>query len=162
MKKIRFISKLIKEEKIKLTSPSNEISKSYIEKSSNSLKASKILNNQNLVEESVSMSYYSMFHISLSLFYKIGIKCENHNAIIILLKELFNIDNYKISFAKEERIDKQYYIDFKITKDDSKILIEIAEEFNSEIYNFIQKLSNNNILEFNNKFKNTYFKVENE
>lgn len=107
MKRIKFIEKLIEEEKIRIVNSSDEISNSYLEKSQNSLKAAKILYAQNLFEESISMSYYSMFHISLSLFYKIGIKCENHNAVIIILKELFKIDIKLISFAKEERIDKQ-------------------------------------------------------
>lgn len=158
MKKIRFIAKLIIEEKIKLVEPSDNICNSYIIKSKNSLKAAKILFSQELYEESIFMSYYSMFHILQSLFFKIGIKCENNNAIIILLKELFDIDNSKISYAKEERIDKQYYIDFEITKDDSKDLIEIAEDFNSTIYEFISNLNNKSINGYYDKFKDAYFK----
>ena len=159
MRKIKFIEKLVREGKIKLVIASDDVSSSYFEKSQNSLKAAKILYAQSLFEESVSMSYYSMFHISLSLFYKVGIKCENHGAVIILLKELFGVDNSRISFAKEERIDKQYYIDFEITKDDSWFLIESAEVFISEVYYFCEKLSLNDVKKYNEMFRVVYFDV---
>lgn len=157
MKQIKFIEKLILKEKIKLNEPSLDISNSYKIKSKNSLKAAKILDSQQLYEESISMSYYSMFHITQSLLFRIGIKCENHSATIILLKELFKIDNSKISYAKEERIDKQYYIDFELTKDDSKELIKIAEEFNTKIYEFIENLNNKLTQKYNLEFKKTYY-----
>lgn len=160
MREIKFIKKLIQQEKIKIIAPNKEVSNSYYIKSNNSLKAAKILNMQELYEESISMSYYSMFHIVLSLFFKVGIKCENHSATIIILKELFNIDNSKISYAKEERVDKQYYIDFQITKEDSYELVEMAEEFNSQIFNFIENLNQNQIEKYNEDFKHTYFKNE--
>jgi uncharacterized protein (UPF0332 family) len=120
MKKIKFIQKLVKEEKILLVEPSKEIAESYKNKSTNSLKAAKLLYEQGLLEEATSMGYYAMYHKTNSLFYLIGLKCENHAAAIILLKELFDIDNKDISFAKVERVDKQYYTDFVITKDDVK------------------------------------------
>ncbi|MFH1432388.1 MAG: DNA-binding protein, partial [archaeon] len=57
-----------------------------------------------------------------------GIKCENHSASIILLKKIYSIDNTKISHAKKERIDKQYYIDFRITKDDAEDIIRLSQQ----------------------------------
>ena len=74
--------------------------------------------NNNKFEESVGLAYYSMYHLLIALLFKVGIKSENHSASVILLKEIFNQDNKKIFEAKTERIDKQYYIDFKITKSD--------------------------------------------
>ena len=156
MKKIIFIKKLVDENKIKLIDFSEEVSSSYLLKSKNSLKAAKLLYEQNLFEESISMCYYSMFHMSQSLFFKVGIKCENHNALIILLKELFGLDNNKISLAKKERIDKQYYIDFEVTKDDCLDLIKIVEEFNSELYIFTSSLSLGDFEHYRLSFKEIY------
>jgi len=39
------------------------------------------------------MAYYSMYYSVLALFFATGIKCENHTAAIILLREIFAIDN---------------------------------------------------------------------
>ena len=84
MKKIHFIENLVLEEKIQLVDASDDISSSYNQKSKNALKAAKLLFPQELLEEATSMAYYAMFHKLMSLFFKIGIKCENHAAAIIL------------------------------------------------------------------------------
>ena len=152
MSKPNFFFKLAKQEKLSLVEPSENISNSYIEKSQSNLISAKILIEHDRLEESVSMSYYSMYHMLTSLFFKCGIKCENHSASIILLKKLFDIDNSKISFSKSERIDKQYYTDFSITKKEVEEGIVIAEEFNSEIFDFISKLSNEKIKLVREKF----------
>jgi uncharacterized protein (UPF0332 family) len=86
-----------------------------------------------------------------ALLFKIGIKCENHSASIILLKDLFGIDNKDIFSAKKERIDKQYYTDFKITKQDIVESIESAERFNKGLIDFISKLNNQDIKEYREK-----------
>jgi len=90
-----------------------------------------------------------------ALLFKVGVKCENHTASIILLKQLFNIDNSEIKDAKKERIDKQYYTDFSIVKQDVVKAIENAENFNSKILDFISRLTNSDIEKFRKKFKNT-------
>ena len=151
MKKINFLNKLHSEGKLKLVEPSNEIKDSYIEKSESNLLASKILLERNLLEESISMTYYSMYHITTALFFKCGIKCENHSATIIILKEIFNIDNNEISTAKEERIDKQYYTNFHINKQDVLEAISTTEKFNSNIRDFISKISNEKIEQIRKK-----------
>ena len=91
------------------------------------------------------MSYYSMYYIVTALFRKTGIKCENHSAAIILLKELFDINNNQISFAKKERVDKQYDIKFKINKEEAEKIIKIAEKFNAKINDFIENLNSRQI-----------------
>ena len=157
MKKINFISNLIKEEKIFLRDINTNLIKSYNIKSSTSLKAAKILLSQNLLEESTSLAYYSMYHKTTSLFNIIGLKCENHSATIILLKELFEIDNSSISFAKEERIDKQYYSDFIINKKDVKELIENTEIFISKVDFYIDSLTEEKRNFLLTNFKKLYF-----
>ena len=87
----------------------------------------------------------------IALLYKTGIKCENHSGAIILLKELFGMDNSMISLAKRERIDKQYYISFSITKEETKNLIRTAEIFNSNLLDFMEKLNMDKISQLREK-----------
>jgi len=151
MKKPSFLNRLFKEEKIKETEPSEEVSKAYLEKSAKSLSSAKALFDIGNLEDSVAMAYYSMYHCLLSLLFRVGIKCENHAAAIIMLKKVFGIDNSSISKAKTERIDKQYYLDFVVTDNDAKQSIEFAEDFISEIKDFIDRLNNKKIEELHKK-----------
>ena len=153
MKKISFLAKLFDEGKLQLVNPSEEIKDSYIKKSESNLISAKILLENNKLEESVSLVYYSMYHILTALLFKVGIKCENHSASIILLKELFSIDNLGIFFAKKERVDKQYYTDFYVTKQEVIEAVKTAENFNKRLLDFISKLGNQKIKEYREKFK---------
>jgi len=152
MKELNFLNKLKKNGKLKVVEPSDDIKDSYIEKSESNLSSSKILIDNNKFEEAIGLTYYSMYHMITALLFKIGVKCENHTASIILLKELFDLDNSEIENAKKERIDKQYYTDFNIVKQDVKSAIKSAEEFNSKILDFISRLTNQDIEEFREKF----------
>jgi len=156
MKKINFLNKLVKQGKLGLVESSDEIKKAYIEKSESNLVSAKILLKNNRLEETVSLTYYSMYHILTALLFKIGIKSENHSGAIILLKEIFNLDNSKIEFVKKERVDKQYYFDFNITKEQVKEIIIIAEEFNSKLFDFISKINNNDVKLYRNKFEDLF------
>src|SRR3989338_4589880 len=131
MKKAGFLIGLHKDGKLQIVEPSEELKEAYIQKSSASLKSAEILLQNLLLENSVPMAYYSMYNMIMALFFKTGIKCENHAGSIILLNKLFEIDNSKIKFAKQERVDKQYYVDFKTTMKEVENLILIAKEFNS-------------------------------
>ena len=151
MKKKSFLNKLYKEGKIKLVEPSEHIKASYLKKSESYLTSAKILLKNDKFEETVSMIYYSMYYTVLALFFKAGIKCENHTAAIILTKDIFNIDNSYLMSARKERIDKQYYVDFSVTRLDVQELIECVEHFNSEILDFIARLNSKKIEEFRKK-----------
>jgi uncharacterized protein (UPF0332 family) len=153
MKKIIFLAKLYKENKLGLVEPSNEITDSYIKKSESNLVSARILLENNKLEEAVSLAYYSMYHMLTALLFRTGIKCENHSAGIILLKEVFDIDNKDISFAKKERVDKQYYTDFHITKQEVEEAIELAKKFNNHLLDFISRLDNQKTLECRNRLK---------
>ena len=154
MTKINFLSKLHAQGKLKLISPSDVIKESYIKKSESNIFSAKILLDNNKLEESVSLVYYSMYHMLTSLWYSVGIKCENHAASIILLNVVFGLDNQKISLAKKERIDKQYYTDFEIAKDDLIEDIHIAEDFNRILLDFISRLDNQKIGNYRDMFEN--------
>lgn len=156
MKKINFLTKLKKKKKLELVEPSEEIKKSYISKSESNLISVKILLENDKLEEAIALSYYSMYHMLTALLFKIGIKCENHSASIILLKEIFDIDNSDILNAKKERIDKQYYTDFSIKKQEVIEAIRDAEKFNDNLLDFISKINNKNIKEYREKFKELF------
>ena len=153
MKNLGFLKKLKKKEKLKLTEPSEEVKQAYLKKSSSYLESAKLLLKNKKFEEAISLAYYSMYYSLLALLFKVGIKSENHTASILLLKELFGLDNSKILNAKKERIDKQYYIDFKIVESNVMTLIKVAEEFNAEIFDFSEKLSFTELEKIRNKFK---------
>ena len=148
MKKIRFLNKIKEEGNLKLVEPPQEIAEDYLRKSESHLESAKILLNSGKLEESVSMAYYGMYHSLISLLFKCGIKSENHSASIFILKELFNQDNLtkEISFGKKERIDKQYYTDFKLTKIDCEGMIKKSEKFIIEIKVLIKQLNDEKIL----------------
>jgi uncharacterized protein (UPF0332 family) len=149
----KFLNNLFLKKKLQLVDPSKEISESYILKSNSNLFSSKLLLKNNLLEEAVSLSYFSMYHLCLSLFFKVGIKCENHTACAIILKDVFNLDNTDLIKAKTERIDKQYYTEFKTTKEGVELAIKIAEDFNRNLKGFILNVNNLKISEWRNKFK---------
>ena len=89
-----------------------------------------------------------MYYSLLALLFRVGIKCENHSAAIILLKEVFNLNNEQISLAKKERVDKQYYVDFQITKEEVIEMVKIAENFNATLSHFIDSLGTSEVNSF--------------
>lgn len=152
MIKLSFLANLKKKEVIGLVDPSEEIKKSHIEKSASNIDSAKILLKNNKLEEAVALSYYSMYHFVTALFFKAGIKSENHNATIQMLKEIFGIENKEISFAKKERLDKQYYVNFEISKEEVAESIKKAELFNGFMNDFTSRINNEEIKKARAKF----------
>ena len=153
MKKIKFLFDMHKQGKLELTEPSEEMKTSYMNKAESNIESAKILLNSEKLEESVSMSYFGMYHSILSLFFMCGIKSENHSASIIILKEIFEEPELfnEISFAKKERIDKQYYIDFILTLKDTDEMIKKAENFSNMIKIKLRNMSNKGIEDIRKK-----------
>lgn len=151
MRKVNFLIKLHKEGKLQLVEASDIIKSAYVKKSESYIGSAKLLFKNERLEEAVSMAYYSMYYTSLALFFRVGIKCENHTAAMILLKDVFSIDSSVLASAKKERIDTQYYVDFHIIDDDVEDLIEVAEKFNAELLDFIERLDSEKIEEFRRK-----------
>lgn len=152
MRKIDFLSKLNREGKLELVEPSEEMKQSYIVKSESNIISAKILLDNNRLEESVGLAYYSMYHMLTALLFGTGIKSENHAASIILLKALFYQENKEIFDAKAERVDKQYYVDFVITREDAQETIKKAESFNNSMIDFISRLNNDAIQLYRKRF----------
>jgi len=161
MKKQDFLNKVKKEGKIELVEPSEEICKSYLRKADNCLKSAKLLLQNSLYENSISMTYYAMYNSLIALFFWVGIKCENHSASLILFKRLFNRNDLFgiISFAKKERIDKQYYVTTEkdiLTKESAEDIYKKAENFLIQIKILINELHTENIEKIRKKFASLF------
>lgn len=139
------LKKLSKLKILQLVELSENLKESYLKKSDESLLSTKFLYEKSQYNDSISLSYFSMYNSLLALLYACGIKCENHNASIYLLKKLFCMENAKIKNAKIERKDKQYYPSFSTNKEEVLTAIKSTEEFNAEIRDFIEKLTYNQI-----------------
>ena len=151
MNDIDFIRKKFIENRIKLKDVNENISNTYFKNSEDELIASKIMIKQKLFFQSITHSYYSMYLVLQSLLYKIGIKSEDHNSSIIILKLLFNINNSNIKKVKEERIQVQYYLKSDIDKNLAMEYMQIAENFRIEINNFMNSLNKDGIKNYFNK-----------
>jgi|SRR3989344_224669 len=157
MIKTNFLTKLKEEGKLNLVEQSEEICTSYIFKSDNSLKSAKILLENRLYDDSTSSSYYAMYNILTALLFKTGIKCENHAGSILLLKLLFNKNELFdiVSKAKEERIDKQYYVtseDITFTQESATKLVINAEDFTVKMKVVIQNIKNEEMIALRENF----------
>lgn len=156
MTKIAFLIRLAKEGKLQAVESSEEIAKAYLQRSNESLSSAKTLLKIGNLKDTVALAYYSMYHCLLAVLFRIGIKCENHAASIILLKEVFGIDNIAISKAKSERVDKQYYVDFSVNLEEANKTIKIAEEFIAEMNDLIAILNQEKIKEYHHKAKELF------
>lgn len=155
MRRPSFLNKLREEGKLGLVEPSEEICNSYLGKTDNCLKSAKVLFQNDLYENSISMSYYTMYNSLTALLFRVGIKCENHTGSILLFKKLFrriDLSNI-ISFAKDERIDKQYYVTSVLTKESAQDMLRKAEEFSVQVKLIIRKLGTEEIKSIREKFK---------
>ncbi len=148
-----FLNRLYKEKKIQIVEPNENVKKAYLERSLESITSARTLYKINNLKDAVALTYYSMYYSLLALLFRTGIKCENHTGTILLLKEVFNINDTRIEKAKKERVDKQYYVDFTVTKEEVQEMIRTAEEFNAEILDFAEKLNNEKIENYRKKAK---------
>ena len=146
-----FLKKLYKDKDLQLVAPNDVVKTAYLKKSESFLASARLLRDNERFEESVSLTYYSMYYSVLALFFATGIKCENHSAAIILLDEIFGIDNSAIKSAKSERIDKQYYVATAPVRSEALILIKTAELFNAKLLDVVDRLTNDKIDSFRKK-----------
>src|SRR6056297_1251177 len=97
-----------------------------------------------------------MYHKATALLSLLGIKCENHTATIIILKEILNINTKDFSDAKSERIDKQYYTDSQTKKEDAEELMKKVEKFIGQIDSFVDESTQDVRTKILVDFKKTY------
>jgi len=146
-----FLKKLYNDKDLQLVAPNDGVKAAYLKKSESFLASAKLLRDNERFEESVSLTYYSMYYSVLALLFATGIKCENHSAAIILLDDIFGIDNSAIKSAKSERIDKQYYVATAPVRSEVITLIKTAELFNAELLDAIDRLTKDKIDSFRKK-----------
>lgn len=151
MKNVKFLIKLKKEGKINLMASSEEVKESYLKDSESYFISSKMLFKDNRLKESTQLIYFSVYYSILALLFRIGIKSENHACSIILLKEIFDLDNSFVLMLQKKRVGT-YYPDFELEKQELNKLIQKAEEFNIGLFDFISKLTNEQIKIYRNKF----------
>ena len=156
IKNTKLLIKLNQEGKLELVEPSEDISASYIIKSESHFESANILLKAGKLEESVSMSYYGMYHCLTALLFRCGIKSENHTASILLLKELFNECKLAelIGLGKKERIEKQYYTNFQLAESDCTEMIRKAESFILDCKKLIKQLNQGRILQARQELRN--------
>ncbi len=103
---------------LELVEPNEELTKAYIKKAEDSLRATEMLKNNKDWE--ISSSYYTMYFSLYAIPMKIGIKYEIHSCTISFMKHFLNIyftikEIELIEKSKEARIDTQYYSDRNIS-----------------------------------------------
>ncbi len=139
MKRSSFLTKLKKEYTLTLVEPSDEIAQSYLIKSDKCIQVARLAYEAGIYENAISEAYYSMYHAVTALFYKCGIKCENHSGAVILMKELFNLNELYAIFSefKKARIDNQYHVPSiglePITKEDCDTRLKTAHRFTTDL-----------------------------
>jgi len=105
MKDSDFLTKLKAEGKLELVEPSEEISQAYLIKSHKCAVAAKAVLDARVYENAVSEAYYSMYNAVMALFFKTGIKCENHSASAIVLKTVFHLEKLHPVFLKIKKLE---------------------------------------------------------
>lgn len=151
MNTVNFLIKLKKQGKIELVEPNEEIKNSYLNDSDSYLISSKILLDKDKIKESTQLSYFSIYYSILALLSKIGVKCENHLGSILLLKEIFDIDNSFALMFQKKRVET-YYPHFELEKQNLSDLIGEAEFFRKNIFDFLSKINSEKIKNYRNKF----------
>lgn len=140
------MNKLKTEGSLKLADSSEEISKSYLIKSEKCIKVAILAYNAKIYENAISEAYYSIYNSVLSLFFKCGIKCENHSAAVLLIKDVFQLHKLSSIFQefKKDRIDNQYYIPIigsePINKEKCAKRIKTAKEFSIRLATYSNNL----------------------
>ena len=100
---------------------------------------------ENLKESYLKKSWESLLSTKFLL------EKSQYNDSIYLLKQLFNMENTEIKNAKIERKDKQYYPSFSTSKEEVSNAIKSAEKFNSEIKDFIERLTSEKVNNYQEK-----------
>lgn len=96
---------------LKFIEPNKELAVSYLNEAEKTLsKINQLINEEDFLWASVRI-YYCAYYSIYSFLQKIGVKSENHDCAIELIKEFFSNDLLKnIDKFKEDRISSQYYL----------------------------------------------------
>ncbi len=130
MKKIKWC--LSVKNGIELIEPNNNLSKAYLKKSEDAIRASSVLKDN--PDWEISSSYYALYFALYSVLMKIGIKCEIHACSIECMKsflfEFYDMEDYKLlKDSMDTRIDIQYYTDRRTSKKRKERIIGATPSF---------------------------------
>ncbi|MGV8171424.1 MAG: hypothetical protein ACP5OA_01895 [Candidatus Woesearchaeota archaeon] len=122
---------LSKEQGIELVKPSNNVSRLYLKKSLESLKA---LEQVEAKSWKMITAYYAMYFALYSVMRKIGVKCEIHDCSLefmgVFLKDFFDESDVKlIHMARDARQDMQYYVDKDISEERFDMILYYVKDF---------------------------------
>jgi len=128
--------------------PNKNLSNSYLSQAENSLsKVDELIKENDLVWASVRI-YYAAYYSLYAFLQRIGIKSENHDCSINLVKKLMNNEFVgNIDRLKKERIDAQYYLEIG-KKEEMLNFYNIAKEFYLKFKNIIVNISDDDILKY--------------
>ncbi len=159
MRKPDFLHSLSREKKLETVDESPEIASAYLQKGADCLRSARILCENGLYDNSISLSYYAMYNALTAMLYRTGIKCENHSGSILLLQKLFGQQKLHdlISLAKRERIDKQYYVVSESNTTSNASLarqtVKEAEEFMLDVRLYLGQLDEKKVGVIKEKFR---------
>jgi len=127
---------------LELIEPNEDLTRAYISKAEDALRASAVL--QDNRDWEISSAYYTQYFSLYAILMKIGVKCEIHSCSINFMKEFLKDffteeDIDFISKSQKARNDMQYYSDrnisnelyVKITKNTSLFLAKSKEIVNN-------------------------------
>ena len=142
MKERDFLNSIVRQKKIFMIPQNKLLCEAYMQKSHSNFCCANILKQNNCLEESIVLAYYSAYHLVTALFFRVGLRSENHTASILLLKSIFKLDNRFLLKTKSERIDKQYYAPVEIAKEEVQDFLRQAKETNEILIYYIQRMEN--------------------
>lgn len=133
---------------LELVEPNNNLSRAYINKAEDALRAASVLKDNKDWE--ISSSYYSMYFSLYAILIKIGVKCEIHACSIkfmkVFLKDYFDdSDIFLIEMAQKARIDTQYYSNRNVSNELYNDIINGVSSFLVKCKNIIIKLGESEI-----------------
>ena len=112
---------------LELIEPNEDLSKAYIKKAEDSLRAVSVLKDNKDWE--ISSAYYTMYFSLYAILMKIGLKCGIHSCTISFMRHFLN-KNFTseeielIEKSQKARIDAQYYSDRNISDELYKGIIK--------------------------------------
>ena len=138
---------------LKIVEPSKEVAFAYLEEAEKTLSKIKgLIDEEDFVWASVRI-YYCAYYSLYSFLQRIGIKSENHDCSIELVKKILNKDfiNNIMDF-KQCRIDSQYYL--KIGQEEKLLSFYLkVKNFYFEFKNVVDNLTEQEIQNYINKIK---------
>jgi uncharacterized protein (UPF0332 family) len=136
---------------VRLVAPNENISKAYLDQAEMTLsKIKKLIEEEDFLWASVRI-YYCAYYSLYSFLQRVGVKSENHDCSIEIVKTLIARDFVKdIDFFKKERVDSQYYLRFG---QKSKLLDMYGKvkNFYFEFREIVEKLDEGGVLEMREK-----------